>query len=106
MNLFQTLFPLAILLVISLVCGWLIPQRRLVGEWLISRRRRPKDPFYDIDAVLLHHRQALEEAREAARQALKAARQANRGVRNADRELKHLVDLHEKDVELRSKVAS
>jgi len=77
MNLFQTFFPLALLLVVALVGGWLIPARR-----------NRKDDSYDIDAVLEHHRRALREAREATIKAMKAAREANR-------ELEHLADLRQ-----------
>jgi hypothetical protein len=78
MNLFQTFFPLALLVVVALVGGWLIP----------ARPSRKDDPHDDIDAVLDHHRKALKEAREAASKAMKAAREANR-------ELEHLANLRQ-----------
>jgi hypothetical protein len=91
MNLFQMFFPLALLVVIALIAGWVIPHRR-----------RPKDQdSYDLEAVLAHHRQALDEARQAAVQAMKAARHANREVRSAKREFQHLVE----NLELRSKAS-
>lgn len=110
MNTFQMFFPLALLLAISLIVGWLIPDRGVVARWWLSPRRRAQKAKlgYDIEAVLAHHRQALDEAREAAREAMqaasqasKAASQANRGIRAAKRDFKHLEELQE----LRSKAS-
>lgn len=94
MNLFQMFFPLALLLAVSLVVGWLIPYRR-----------ERKEPGYDIEATIAHHREALSVAMKNAREAMKVAREANREIRSANRELQHLVDLRARDVELRSKAS-
>jgi hypothetical protein len=83
MNPFQMFFPLILLLTVSLVGGWLIPNRRFV------RRQRRKDPDYDIEATITHHREALSKAMAAARAALHSAREANQ-------EFEHLVEVHKR----------
>ena len=99
MNLFQTFFPLALLLVVALFGGWVLPYRLDRGERVSLHRRDDQDAAYDIEAVLARHREALERAREAARQAMRATRQANRNLRSAKRDLQYLRELREKELE-------
>jgi hypothetical protein len=97
MNIFQTFFPLGLLLVVALCGGWLIPHYR---EERARRRRRKllgppgayRDAYADIEVVIASHRESLEAAMDAATKAMRAAYSAKKEIRTANRELEDLAE--------------
>jgi hypothetical protein len=100
MNLFQTFFPLGVLLAVALCGGWFIPH--YLEEKAVRRRAEfngqsglHRDAYVDIEVVIANNQERLDIAMTAAKEAMRAASSAKREIREANRNLKQLAELEQ-----------